>query len=476
MRFAGFIGPSYTLNSINVDCQRCINLYPEMNESGFGKEKEVASLVSTPGLLLLTTIGVGPLRGTYFSSTNKLFVVSGNKCYSVNSSWVATEIGTLTTAVGPVCIADNGVSLMIVDGEKGYVVTLSNSAFVQITDPDFPAASQVTYQDGYFIFDYPDSGQFGISGLNDVTFDELDIATSEGNPDNLIGLMSVHRDLWLFNDDTIEIFYNSGNADFPFERIQGAFIEVGLVAKFSIAKMNNTIFWLGKTDLGSGIVYMANGYQPQRISTHAVETAMQSYGDLSGTEAYCYQENGHSFYILNFENANTTWVYDTTTNLWHERAYTNQGTFERHRANCHAFAYGIHVVGDYENGNLYELSRTTYSDNGSEITRQRVTPHLSAGLKRVFYNSFQLDIETGTGLDGIVQGTDPQAILEFSDDGGHSWSNEKWASFGKIGQTKKRAIWRRLGQSRDRVYKLSITDPVKVTIIGAEFDAVPGGS
>lgn len=472
MRFPGFIGPSYQKNSVNVDCQRCINLYPEINETGFGKEKEVASLVATPGLSLLVSTGDGPTRGMWYSSTGKLYVASGNKLYYISSSWVKTELGTLTTLSGPISMADNGVSLVVVDGTNGYVVTMASAAFAQITDPDFPGADQVTYQDGYFIFNQPDSGSFFISGLNDVTFDALDIAESEGNPDNVVGVLSDHRDLWIFNENSVEVFYNSGNVDFPFERNQGAFIEHGCAARFSIAKMNNTVFWVGKDDKGSGIVYMAAGFKPQRISTHAVENAIRGYGDISGAVAWSYQENGHHFYCLNFTSANTTWVYDTSTNLWHERVYTTQGSFERHRADNHAYAYSTHVVGDYENGNLYSLSSSVYSDNGAEITRRRVAPHLSSGMKRVFYNSFQLDIETGTGLDGTTQGTDPQAILEFSDDGGHSWSNEKWMSFGKIGQTKKRAIWRRLGQSRDRVFRVTITDPVKVVIIGAEFDAV----
>jgi hypothetical protein len=478
MRFPGFIGPSYTLRTVNVDCQRCINLYPELVESGKGKEGEVAVLLSTPGLLLKVTIGAGPIRGTYTASNGQLFVVSNTKIYRVSGAWVATELGTLNSNSGHVSMADNGISLVAVDGTDGYVVTLSSGAFAEITDPDFLGADQVTYQDGYFIFNKPDSGQFYITELNSTNIDALDIATSEGSPDNIVAILSENRNLWLFNERTTEVFFNSGNADFPFERIQGAFIEQGCAAPFSVAKIANSVLWLGRNEFGQGVVYMAQGYQPKRISTHAVEQEIQSYGDISDANAYVYQENGHDFYVLNFTNADTTWVYDFSTNMWHERVYTNQGAFERHRANYHAFAHSTHVVGDYENGKLYALSSSTYSDNGSEITRRRTAPHLSAGLKRVQFNSFQLDIESGVGLDGATttQGNDPQAMMRFSDDGGHTWSNEKWTSFGKIGQTKRRALWRRLGTSRDRVYEITITDPVPVTLIGAEVDAVPGGS
>jgi hypothetical protein len=476
LRFPGFIGPSYVNQSINVDCQRCLNLFPEINESGRGKEQEVACLIGTEGLTRLLTLAETPIRGTYRTSTGVLFAVGGTKLYRISSLWVATEIGTLLTSDGFVSMADNGTTLFLVDGTNGYTHTLSGDTLAQVTDPDWMSAVQVLFQDGYFIFVKADSQQFFISGLNDVTIDALDIASSEAQPDLVVAAISDHRDLWLFNENSIEVFYNSGDADFPFQRMQGAFIEHGCAARFSVAKMNNTVFWLGKDDKGQGIVYMAQGYQPRRISTHAVEFAIQGYGDISDAIGYTYQQNGHFFYVLNFTGANTTWVYDSATNLWHERGYNNDGALTRHRANYHTFVYNTHVVGDYENGKLYKLDPTVYTDDGEEIVRMRIAPHLTSGLTRVFYPSFQLDIESGVGIDGSGQGTDPQAMLVWSDDGGHTWSNEKWTTLGAIGQTKLRAVWRRLGSSRDRIFKIVISDPVKVTMIGAELEVEKGAS
>ncbi len=315
-----------------------------------------------------------------------------------------------------------------------------------------------------------------ISGLNDITFDALDVASSEGNPDNVVAIIADHREVWIFNEYTTEVFFNSGATDFPFERVSGAFLEHGCAAPFSVAKMNNATIWLGKNDNGQGAVYMAQGYQPQKISTNAIEFAIQGYGDLSDARAYTYEEAGHTFYVLNFTNANTSWVYDTSTGLWHERSYLNAGVQERHRADCHAFAYSKHVVGDYASGKLYHLSSEIYSDDGVEIQRRRVSPHVTEDLDRLFFKEFQLDMETGTGIDGLGQGVDPQVVLQFSDDGGHSWSNEKWTSFGKIGQRTKRAIFRRLGTSRDRVFRTTISDPVKVVLIGARLITEKGVS
>ncbi len=477
MRLTGFIGPSYTLRSVNFDCQRSVNLYPEFDETGTGKEREIAMLVGTPGLRQLLTVGEGPIRGVFTASNGIIYVVSKDKLYSVDASWSPSYIGQLNTVGGQVSMADNGQQLCLVDGPCGYIYTFATAAFARITSGNFLGADKVAFQDGYFIFNKPNTGQFYITGLYDgFTIDALDFATAEGAPDNIVSLLSDHRELWLFGDRSVEVFFNSGNPDFPFERVQGAFIEHGCAAAHSVAKLDNTVFWLGQDDKGAGVVYAAQGYAPNRISTHAVEYAIQSYGDPSDAVAYTYQQDGHSFYALNFTSANTTWVFDTKTNLWHERTYTNSGQQERHRANCHAFAYNTHVVGDYQTNQLYALDMGYYSDNMQPITRLRVAPHLTQGLKRLFFNSFQLDMETGVGLDGIQQGTDPQVMLQFSDDGGHSWSNEKWVSAGKLGKTKHRALWRRLGQSRDRVFRVKVTDPVKVILMGVEVDAVGGGS
>lgn len=476
MRFTGFIGPSYTLQSVNADCQRCVNLYPEMDELGTGKEKEVASLVGTPGLKLLATVGAGPIRGTYtVSSTGVLYVVSGNTLYSVDQLWNTTSLGTLITSSGPVNFADNGIQVVLVDGNFGYYVTISTAVFAQITDPNFLGATHVTFQDGYFIFNEPGTQEFYLSGLDAITFDALDVGSKEGLPDDIVGLISNQRNLYLFGSLSTEIFYDSGDT-FPFVRVQGAFIPIGCMAPYSIASLQDSVYWVGEDAQGRGIVYRTQGYQAQRVSTHAIEHALESIGvsSLSAARAWTYQQGGHGFYCLSFPGGQTTWVFDTVTNLWHERAYLNLGGLTRHRAECHAFAYSTNVVGDYQNGNIYSLDPSTYADNGAPIQRVRAAPHLTDELIRLFYSHFQLDMETGVGIDGSGQGINPQAVLQWSDDGGHSWSNEKWANIGAIGKTKARVLWRRLGASRDRVYRVTITDPVKVTLLGADLGVEEG--
>lgn len=495
MKFPGFIGPAYTLRSVNVDCQRCINLFPEFNELGTGKENEVAALYPTPGLQKIAEVGAGPIRLVHFDGTvqdpenpgTRVFVVSGNEIYSltydsVDEEWDSSLLGTIDTNTGPVSAASNAVELgqtVFVDGLNSYLFKREfgpTEQFGPFSDFDLepvPNATQVVFVDGYFVY-VNGTNQFFVSDFNSLVVDPLSFAAAEGDPDNIVGVITNQRDLWFFNAESTEIFVNTGNADFPFERIQSGFIENGCAADFSIAKIDNYVFWLGRDKTGQGSVFAGRGLDPQRISTHAIEHAISTYADISTAVAYTYKSGGHSFYVLNFAEA--TWVYDLSTKLWHERAFLNEGLFERHRAGFHSFIpeFSFHMLGDYANNKIYKFNDQYRFDDESPIKRLRSAPHVSAGLKEVFCSYFQVDLQPGVGLDGIGQGTNPKMMMRFSNDGGHSWSNEKWVSMGKIGQTLARAIWRRLGVFRDRVFEVSVTDPVNVVLIGAQIELEVG--
>lgn len=479
MKLPGFIGPSYTAQSVNVDSQRCINLYVEMDEMNTGARGEAASLVSTPGLTLLLALPASPVRGAYTDSKGQLWAAAGNKVYSVSSLWVATEVGTLDTTLGPIYFKDNTIDVVCVDGLYGYTWDINDSTtFARIVDANFLGADRVEYLDSYFIFNRPGTRQFILSPLNAVTpFSGLDVGTVGSTPADLIGHIVVQENLYLFCGDHYEVWYNSGASSFPFERIQGSVYPIGCVSPYSIQSVGASVIWLALDKDGQGCVYRVAGLQPQKISTNAIETLLGSITDLSGATAWAYNQAGQFFYCLNVPGLETTWCYEMTTGLWHERAFLSPlGTYSRHLAECHTLAFGVNVVGDFSNGNLYQLDIDCYTDNTNPICRERRTPHFSDGdLNRLFISRFYLDMETGVGLDGTGQGTDPVAMLSWSGDGGHSWSNERWAKIGKIGARKARVFWNRLGSTRDRVFRVRITDPIKVTLISANID-VSGGS
>jgi hypothetical protein len=335
----------------------------------------------------------------------------------------------------------------------------------------------------------------------------LDFASAEGSPDGLVAVIVNNREAWLFGTNSIEVWYDAGTPDFPLARIQGASNEIGCAAAFSVAKLDNSIFWLGQDARGRGIVYRNNGYTGVRASNHSIEWQIQQYGNISDAIAYTYQQDGHSFYVLTFPTVQKTWVYDVSTQSWHERAGWLNGNFIRYRPNCQVAFNSEIFLGDYENGNLYVYDLDVYADNGQIqkwLRSWRPIPSGQNNLRRTAQHSLQLDCETGVGLNGIdpndpldwffsttsgdeiitntgdfllfspptVEGADPEVMLRWSDDGGHTWSNEHWASMGRIGQYGRRVFWRRLGMTmklRDRVYEVSGTDPVKIAIVGAEL-------
>lgn len=471
------LGSTYVTRSVNAADARMVNLFPEVvPEAG----KEPAFLNRAPGLRLLQTIGTGPVRGLWAFSNDRqhAFIVSGNTLYKIDDSYIATAIGGIT-GTGPVSMADNGTQLFIAANGPSYIYNNTTNVFAQITDVDFPGAVTVGYLDGYFVFNEPNSQRIWVTSLLDGTsIDPLDFASAEGSPDGVVGLIVDHREVWVYGTGTVEVWYDSGATDFPLQRIQGAFNEIGCAAPYSIAKMDNGLFWLGADARGQGMVYRANGYTGKRISTHAVEWQIQQYGNMSDAIGYTYQQDGHSFYVLIFPSANTTWVYDVATDAWHERAGLVNGNFTRHRSNCQMFFNNEVIVGDYENGNIYAFDLDDYSDNNGLqkwLRTWRALPTGQNNLKRTAHHTLQIDLESGTGLN-LGQGSDPQVMLRWSDDGGHTWSNEHWAATGKIGEYYRRVFFRRLGMTlklRDRVYELSGTDPVKIAIMGAELAISP---
>jgi Phage stabilisation protein len=511
MRVRGFIGPAYTLKSVNADAQACINLYPEINEAGTAKDGEVSHLLSTPGLEKILNVGEGPIRGLFLADfLNEfnervivLLVVSKDELYSSfydqitntfdTPSFVLVD-GGITTTSGPITFANFtdksliGIdySLVFTDTVNAFRVQFSSGGSINAASYTYlaydldPKASHIAYIDGYLIYNELNSNQFYVSDVDSINIDPLSFASAEGNPDLIVALAARSRDLIIFNEKSTEVFINTGNADFPFERAGGGYIEKGCVAPYSPSVIDSIAFWLGRDETGQGIVFAMQGLTPQRVSTHAIEQQISTYANIKDAVGYTYQKDGHSFYVLNFAEA--TWVYDLTTRLWHQRASSASGPLLRHRANFCAFASvsNHHIVGDYANNKVYLMKDNYFLDDTDPITRVRSSPHLSNNLKRGFISSFQLDMEVGVGLDGSGQGSDPQVMLTYSKDGGHTYSSESWASAGKkvggIGEYKKRVIWRRLGQTRDMIFKVKVTDPVKVVLLGAEIEFEGGTS
>jgi len=517
----GFVGASYTTRSIYQDDQECINFYPEIDPTKQPGSRGIVALYPTPGLVTEIELpAAAEVRGMRaLSGLQYAIVVCGNVVYRINQGLAYTQVGTLTTSSGPVSITDNvmtsqGLTAYIVDGVNRYYYVVATNTFVTLSasDGDWVGATVVDTVDNYIAYNEPGTQNWAVTDLGSPLSTTGLYGAKDGSPDTLVALIVDHRQVYLLGEVTSEVWIDVGSqipglVTFPFQRISGASSQNGIGAAFSIARFAETFMFLSRDTLGTATIGMMKGYEYQRVSTHAVENSLVGY-DVSDARAWAFQIEGHEFYVISFPQIDLTWVYDLATQQWFKWLYWNApaSVYERHRAQCGIAFANKNLVGDYENGKIYSLDFDTYTDAGNPIRRLRRAPHLTTDLQRQFFEEFQIQFQPGVGLTGtmglptiyltvetneyliteagdfliadqttpIVQGSDPQAMLRWSNDGGSTWSNEHWTTIGKIGSYQNRAIWRRLGWSRDRIFEVAISDPVKAVIISANLKASAG--
>jgi hypothetical protein len=486
----GFVGPSYVAPSIYQDDQECINWYPEVGALKKPGERGVVALYPTPGLRIVASPPVvGEIRGMWVQpGGGTLYVVIANNVYAVAPNFVGPIVGSLATRSGPVSMTDNGASLFLADGAARYAYTWGTGAFVTLTDGAFTTATRVDTVDNYVVYNNPGTNEWGCTDLKATTSNALNFAFKDSSSDNLISLIVNRREVFLLGERTTEVWTDVGTFPFPFGRVAGTTSQHGCLAPASVARLGESFAWLAQDTRGQSVVVAMNGYEPVRISTHAVEQDIQSFGVQNDAIAYSYQQNGHEFYMLTFPSADRTWTYDLTTSMalgvpmWHKRASRDgNNVLHRHWGNCAALFQNQIVIGDYFNGNLYVFDLQKYEDDQTiavtvPIPRVRRCLHLTDDLKRQFFHDFQIQFQPGVGLQ-TGQGSDPQAMLRWSDDGGSTWSLEHWKPIGKAGQYKNRCRWPGpLGSARDRIFEVQVSDPIKAVVVSANLNASPGAA
>ena len=458
-------------------------------------------------------IVTGAITGTTLTVTG---VTSGILYVGQTIQSAGMAANTMITALGT---GTGGTGTYTVSTSQTIAsMTIYALNFTQIPSSDgaFTGGNTVDIVDNYFVYNRPNTQQWAASDALSPITQSNSFASKDGAPDNLVALIVDHREVYLMGEASSEVWVDAGTSPFPFQRIPGTSTQHGIAAPFSLARVGNSFAYVSRNSRGQAQIMQMNGYIPQRISTHAVEnTLLNQY--IDDAIAWTYQLEGHENYVVSFPSLNLTWAYDVTTSMWHKWLYNNDNNqYQRHRGNCSAVFQGMVLVGDYSNGKIYELDTNNYTDDGQNIRRLRRAPHLVSDLQRQYFNELQIQFQPGVGVGGFgvtslpngvtsntiylgstytlsssqtlnigpfetyVLGTNqqllptstltyPQAMLRWSNDGGSTWSNEHWATVGQQGKYKNRAIWRRLGMARDRVFEVSVSDPVKFVIVSANL-------
>lgn len=363
MIYAGFIGPSNTLRSPIADCEVTRNWFYEPIAPGTGPGGVDGWLKPTPGIEPFVVLPKGPVRQLW-SQDGRCFAVAGNGFYEVLPNHNYVTRGTVAADSRPASIASNGSAghqVYIVSGNYGYTFDLTTNTLTQISDPDYPfPATMGAFIDGYFLALKGQSNQFQWSALEDgTTWDGLDVAQLSQSSDFIQSITPVHGQLWIHGTKTSVVWADTGGSS-AFEPIPGSLGMQGSTAAWSAAVIDNTIFWMGGNDQGNAVVYKANGYTPVRISTHAVETALQGYARLSESIGWTFQLEGHAFYCLYIPDADAQWVYDAATGQWFQWSTwnTTKLVFQPWPARCHTFTFGMHLTGDIQSGAIYHMDPT----------------------------------------------------------------------------------------------------------------------
>ena len=489
---------SYSGRSTSLNAERLINLYAE--EAPQRSTSQVV-LRSTPGLMEFSVVGVGPIRGMRrmnISNAPTLFVVSGTDLYEIDSAGVETLRGAagFIAGTGDVFMSSNAADQLVITNSAGtgYIWDGTLLQRISVLDADFTDdATSLTFLDQFILYTKANTGQVFASDLNNAkSWNSLSFDTAESAPDNLVQCFAHAGNLWLFGVRTTEVYFNSAASPFAFARIGGAVLEDVGAINGTVASVDQSIYWLAD----DGIVYRATGVQPTAISDHGVEFRIR---DRTGPRAWTYKDEGHAFYVLGFDTGNAE-VYDAKTGLWHERSSFAAG---RWRGDSYASVYGKHLVGDYQLGIVYEMSLENYTDGANALQRQAVSFPIGDGVNDIEIPAIQVVFEHGVGITGppateffteqmldesgqpildenglplllelsklvSPQGVDPQVVMQFSKNGGKTWSNERWAGIGKIGKYMKRAVWRRFGMAKLRNFRLTYTEPTKFTVYGGK--------
>lgn len=504
----GFVGQSYTASDPAQDRQQTINWYLEYSTDN--KSKTPSALLGCPGLdPILTAAAVpttgGEVRGGWvMPGGTYAIVVCGSQVGYMITTVAATQtsraqfaflpIGTIPTNTGRVVIRDNGIGnyVMLGDGVNGYLINLLTNTLTTIAAAGFAGPDRIAFIDGWWIFNVPGTNKFATNSPTPytTTFAASFFALKDASSDNLVTLHELDREVWLVGERAYEVWYNAGGANFSFSRIPGVNGGTGCAAKHSIASTGKSLIWLARTERGQNFVVKTQQYGVETISTPAVAAAFASYPLVSDAIGDCYEEEDHLFYVITFPTADKTWVYDDTaskaagTPQWHERAsFTSAtGAFHRIRANCFMNLQNVRIVGDFLSGYLHQLSRAFFTDAGFDpatglpteeplvCLRRAPTLWSRENRNRLFHSSLQIDFRPGMGRQ-TGQGSDPHGMLRWSDDAGETYGNQHLVPLGKTGRYKNRAIKRKLGTARDRVYEFSYSDPTNRDIVGATLFA-----
>ncbi len=479
--YPAFCDASYQSQSPLTDQEFTFNWLVELAEAPGATSK--ASLYPVPGFRLFGAVNQLGGRALFAMGSGqtaisgRAFGVTGNSFYELLADGTTTPRGTVAVDSNPATICtngDGGFQLFLTSGNNGYCYDLLTNTLTQVLTG---AATQGGELYGYFVAVDAVRNQIRISALFDgTTWDPTQFLARSIGADPWTALLTTpYGNIFLPGSQTGEFLYNAATFPFPFAPDPSGLIEEGIAATFSLQQAGKSAVWLGTNKNGGYQVQRAAGYTPQRISTHAIEDQIAGYPRVDDAIGETYEDRGHAFYLLTFPTAGVTHVYDFTTSKWHQRGHwiAEQNRADALRPTFHCFAFNKHLMADRTTGQIYQMDASFGMDiDGRPLVRIRRAPALVNQRQRVFFPLFEVLLQAGVGL-ATGQGSLPVVLCRHSNNGGITWSNERSASAGAIGQYGTRLRFLNTGSGRLRVFEIRVSDPVPWKVTDAFLQLMP---
>ncbi len=455
------VGPTYQARDVSVSDQVTRGFYIEASNEA----SESVALMQFPGLLRKSA-GAGYDRGaaTY---NEELYVVSGSTLYHVDIDGIKTSIGEIAGNKQCVLIDDGARLVIATGGQKPY--SYDGTTLTQGNDVDLPPANTVAYINDRVVYDGIDSNAVFADLESPLSVNSANITRVDAASDDTIAAYAFDQQLYFFGQRSINPYYPVGSGNPPYLPVQNATkTNLGLKSIYSLASSDDFIYFHGS----DGKIYRLRGAQPQAISNPAIAQAISKYPDVEDGRGSCFSFDNQDFYYLTFPQSGS-WLYSEGIG-WTSLNHTVDN--DASLISRVVAAYGKLFATDRRNGNIYELDFDTWTNDGETIFRERITPKITPRMlgapgKRIFITRLVLSLRLGVGvLNG--QGSNPQIMFDYRNDGGGPWSSERWKSLGELGNGEVQVFWDDLGEfdTSGREFRFRVSDPVNVGLYSASID------
>ena len=431
----------YTDNGPDFRTSYPVNMIPVPKSNGISE----GFLRPADGLVANGT-GPGVDRGG-INWNGICYRVMGSKLVTVSSTGVITVLGDVGNN-GLLVTMDYSFDRLAIASNEDLFYWSPSLGLIQVTDPDLGVVLDVVWVDGYFM---TTDGEFLIvTELSDPTqVNPLKYGSSEIDPDPVVALLKLRNEIYALNRNTIEVYDNVGGDLFPFQRIEGAQIEKGVVGTHACCVYLESIAFVGSGFNEAPGVYLGGNAKANKISTQEIDQILLEFTEaqLSTIKIEARNDKAHEHLYIHLPDR--TIVFDASASqdlgqpVWFILTSSLVG-LSKYRAQNLVYCYDKWLVGDPTNTNVGYMVSNISSHYGQKVRWEFGTTIVYNEGRGAIIQNLELVGLTGSAAYGI----EPTINTSYSTDG-QTYSQQKFINAGKTGQRAKRLVWFQQGWMRN---------------------------